>query len=373
MPTSAAMSMRTRVRVEGMARVACWSGLRFNMTVHKLPLSIRGPYLTSTNAESRGVRIAWRGSGHACIMGTMPDLSSRLACVSSTWTRESHLHVGNLEWAAAGGDGSPTPSLRLTWGEPLLGFADAWVDHGCADVTFFMSPAASPNHMRKAVRGIADIAPEVTVQVARQEIAVVNALIEAQFVEEENAPWFVQLWRAVEDLSDLDDHPVRPGYAVRATRFDEIEERADVHRRCWAPARINSLLGLPAREDEAGSSYSVAKQEAVMASPFYRRELDLVAEDPAGHLVAYGLGWLDPISKSVLFEPIGTDPAYGGRGLARALCSEILRRAASLGATQAVVGPRGDNAYPLPRRVYEGLSMREVAQFVTFRRGCSSA
>lgn len=183
-----------------------------------------------------------------------------------------------------------------------------------------------------------------------------------------NAPWFAQLWRMLEDFSGLDDHPVPPGYVVRATRPDEVGERADVHRRCWAPARIKSLLGLPVTLDEAGSSYSEAKQEAVMASPLYRRELDLVAEDAAGHLVAYGLGWLDPISRSVLFEPIGTDPGYGGRGLARALCAEILRRAASLGATQAVVGPRGDNAYPLPRRVYEGLSMREVAQFVTFTR-----
>lgn len=304
----------------------------------------------------------------------MPDLSARLACVSSTWTRQSHLHVCNVEWAAAGGDGSPAPSLRLTWGEPLLGFADAWVDQGHADVTFFMSPAASPALMIRSIHDIADIAPEVSVQAARQEIAIVNALTDARFVEDDDAPWFVQLWRTIEDLSDLENHPVPPGYAVRATRLDEIEERADVHRRCWAPARIKSLLGLPVAEDEAGSSYSAAKHEAVMASPLYRRELDLVAEDPAGHLVGYGLGWLDSISKSVLFEPIGTDPAHGGRGLARALCSEILRRAASLGATQAVVGPRGDNAYPLPRRVYEGLSMREVAQFVTFtRQDCSSA
>jgi hypothetical protein len=76
--------------------------------------------------------------------------------------------------------------------------------------------------------------------------------------------------------------------------------------------------------------------------------------------------WLDPASKSVLFEPIGTDPAHCGRGLARALCSDTLRAAAALGATQAVVGPRGDNAYPLPRRVYQGLAMREVAQLLSF-------
>jgi GNAT superfamily N-acetyltransferase len=294
----------------------------------------------------------------------MPVLSARLACVSSTWTPQSHLHVGNVQWAAARGDGSPPPSLSLTWGEPLLGFADAWVDEGCADVTFFMSPVASPALLARAVQDIVEIAPEVTVQAACQEIAIVSALTEAGFVADEAGPWFAQLWRSLGDLSDLDDHPVPLGYAVRATRPGEIEERVDVHRRSWAPARIEALLGVPVTGEEADSIYSVAKQEAVMASPLYRPELDLVAEGPAGDLVAYALGWLDPASGSVLFEPVGTDPAHGGKGLARALCAEILRRAAAIGAVQAVVGPRGDNAYPLPRQVYERLGMREVAQFV---------
>lgn len=42
----------------------------------------------------------------------------------------------------------------------------------------------------------------------------------------------------------------------------------------------------------------------------------------------------------------------------------MLYAARGFGADVAVVGPRGDTGYPLPRRVYEGLGMREVAQFV---------
>jgi GNAT superfamily N-acetyltransferase len=303
----------------------------------------------------------------------LPDLHTRLACVSSNWSPQSHLHVGNVLWQASGGDGSPPASLSLRWGEPLLGFADAWVDEGCADVTFFVSPAASSALLARAVQDVAEIAPDVNVQAARQETALVGALTAVGFGPDESGPWFAQLWRSLDALSDIDSHRVPPGYVVRATRLDEIEARVDVHRRCWAPARIRALLGLPVTGDEAESTYAVAKQEAVIGSPLYRRELDLVVEDPAGRLVAYGLGWLDPVSRSVLFEPVGTDPAHSGRGLARALCSEILRRAAVFGATQAVVGPRGDSAYPLPRRVYEGLGMREVAQFITFtRRGAET-
>lgn len=299
----------------------------------------------------------------------MPDLSDRLTCVSAAWTPESHLHVGNLQWAAARGDGSPPPSLTLTWGEPLAGFADAWIDRGHADVTVFLSPAASPNLVAQAV---ADLAAEASVLLSVQESELVRQFTAAGFAPETDGPWFAQLWRSLTDLSDLDRHVVPPGYRIRATRPEEIAKRVNVHRRCWAPARITALLGLPATANENDieqeSSYTVAKHEAVVASPLYRPELDLVAEDPAGQLAAYGIGWLDPGSKSILFEPIGTDPQHSGRGLARALCAEVLRRAASLGAGQAVVGPRGDSAYPVPRRVYEGLGMREVGQVFAYKR-----
>ena len=117
--------------------------------------------------------------------------------------------------------------------------------------------------------------------------------------------------------------------------------------------------------DGPGPSYSIDKHRAVIETPGYRPELDLVAAGPDGALAAYALGWLDERTHALLFEPVGTDPAHSGRGLARALCAQMLRIAAQLGAKEAIVGPRGDPGYPLPRRVYEGLGMREVAQFVS--------
>ena len=124
------------------------------------------------------------------------------------------------------------------------------------------------------------------------------------------------------------------------------------------------MAGLPVTGAEPGSSYSLDRHRTVQASPVYRGELDLVAVAADGSLAAYALGWLDVRSRCVLFEPVGTDPAHERRGLARCLCAAILRVAHDLGATQAVVGPRGDHLYPVPRRVYAGLGMHEVAQFV---------
>ena len=57
-----------------------------------------------------------------------------------------------------------------------------------------------------------------------------------------------------------------------------------------------------------------------------------------------------------------SDAAAAAASLA---CLHALRTA---GATRAVVYPRGDPAYPVPRRLYAALGFRPVARTVTYRR-----
>ncbi|MEW2378429.1 GNAT family N-acetyltransferase [Micromonospora sp. NPDC047812] len=297
------------------------------------------------------------------------DLAARLACVGRTWTPQQRLHVGNVAWAHTHGDGSPAPDVTVAWGDPLLGFADVWLPASTvepATASLHLAPqTTTPHQLAGAVDELLRVASRVTVEVPLQQAELVDALTARGF-RESGGPWFAQLWRSLADLSDLDAHPTPDGYSIRPARPDELAERVEVHRRCWDPARIKRMLDLPVTGDEAGSSYSVDKHLAVMATPVYRGELDLVAEAADGSLAAFGLGWFDPESGSVLFEPVGTGPHHARRGLGRALCAEIMRAARDLGATQAVVGPRGDGGYPVPRRLYEGLRMREVAQVVSF-------
>jgi len=170
-------------------------------------------------------------------------------------------------------------------------------------------------------------------------------------------------------VDDLQPWVAADGYSIRhvdGTDDDDVARRVEVHREAWSPRRIKPLLGAKVTGTENESSYSAVKHRGVMGSPVYHPELDLVVEAGDGSVAAYALGWLGERQGSVLFEPVGTHPEHAGRGLARAVCSELLRRARDLGATQAVVGPRGDDGYPLPRRLYEGLGMREVAQFVNY-------
>jgi GNAT superfamily N-acetyltransferase len=284
------------------------------------------------------------------------DLVARWDCVSATWTPQQRLHTGNVAWSHSRGDGSPAPDATLAWGEPLTGFADVWQDGSPispAEVSLHVSPRAAAEERRRIVRDLIDAFPTMTLEVSRQDVSLVEVLAAARF-REEQGPWFAQLWRELRDTSDLDQHTTPPGYRIRCVDVadpDDVLARVEVHRRAWAPARIKGLLGLEVTGDEPGSSYSIEKHRAVIETPGYRPELDLVAVGPDDDLAAYALGWLDDRSHSLLFEPVGTDPAHSGRGLARALCAQMLCVADQLGAKEAIVGPRGDPGYPLPRRV----------------------
>ncbi len=68
-----------------------------------------------------------------------------------------------------------------------------------------------------------------------------------------------------------------------------------------------------------------------------------------------------------LVEPVGTDPEYRRRGLARAACRAGLAALRAAGAQFALVCPRGDAGYPVPGRLYRQLGFRPVGRTVTYR------
>lgn len=204
---------------------------------------------------------------------------------------------------------------------------------GAVPITVEWHPSAPP----AAVDEILRVAPRLTVEVSEGEAELVAALSMRGFRPVEG-PWFDRLWRRLDNVEE--PVPVA-GFTARPVRDGEVEARVEIHRRAWDPKRIKRMLGLTVTGDEGGSGYHAGKHRAVMAAPHYRPDLDLVAVDRSGDFAAYALGWFDPVSRSVLFEPVGTAPEYGGRGLARALRTEILHTAERLGATRAVVNPGG--------------------------------
>lgn len=132
------------------------------------------------------------------------------------------------------------------------------------------------------------------------------------------------------------------GYAVRGLRGeDEVAARVDAHRAAFAPSRM-----------------TVEKHRAVMAAPTYRQDLDLVAVAPDGQFASFALGWFDAANRIGVFEPVGTDPGYQRRGLARAVLAEGLRRFRALGAVVAYINTGIENE--AAHRTYEAVGFRTV-------------
>jgi mycothiol synthase len=59
---------------------------------------------------------------------------------------------------------------------------------------------------------------------------------------------------------------------------------------------------------------------------FYNDELDLVVEASDGNFASFVTVRIDPITKMAELEPVGTHPDHRGKGLAKAVCAEGIRR-----------------------------------------------
>jgi GNAT superfamily N-acetyltransferase len=124
------------------------------------------------------------------------------------------------------------------------------------------------------------------------------------------------------------------GYTIRALGGDdELPMRSLVSWRAFHPG-----------EPEAGQD-DPSWYRNIQTAPLYRRDLDLVAVDPNGQFAGFTTVWFDDVTRTAVFEPVGVDPAYQRRGIARALMHEGLRRAKRIGATLAFVGSFSEAAH----------------------------
>lgn len=133
-----------------------------------------------------------------------------------------------------------------------------------------------------------------------------------------------------------------PGYTLRhVVGEDDLERRVAVHRDAFAPSKM-----------------TIAKHCAVMQSPTYRPELDLVVVAPDDSFAAYCIVWFDAENRMGLFEPVGCHSAHRRRGLGMAVLYEGMRRLQQLGAhTASVLSSRDDSAGAL---LYRAAGFHEV-------------
>jgi ribosomal protein S18 acetylase RimI-like enzyme len=187
----------------------------------------------------------------------------------------------------------------------------------------------------------------LTVGVRASNRRVLASLERRGFLHDAEAPWICWNARA---LGEIDDPIVAAGYRLTTmAETPDLGARVAVHRAAFAPSRVTE------------ESYA-----AVMAEWPYRAELDCIAVAPDGSFASYALAWLDAANATGILEPVGTHPDHRRRGLARAVCLEALRRLRAAGAVRAVVGSRGDAAYPVPTLLYESIGFRELTRTLPF-------
>ena len=120
---------------------------------------------------------------------------------------------------------------------------------------------------------------------------------------------------------------------------EEWQERVDTHREVWHPSRV-----------------TLDAYRRLRAASGFTPELDLVAVTPEGTFASYCICWLDSVNKIGEFEPVGTRPAFRGRGIGKAVILEGLRRLKGRGVQTAIVPTTYNNE--AARRLYESVGFQ---------------
>jgi GNAT superfamily N-acetyltransferase len=121
-----------------------------------------------------------------------------------------------------------------------------------------------------------------------------------------------------------------PGFTVRS-----LGDGLELLERCYAS-------GLAFHENDiriaVDNRNDVTWYRNIQTAPLYRRDLDIVAIAPDGAVASFCTVWFDDVTRTAVFEPVATVPAYQRRGLGKAVMCEALRRLKRMGAQRAYVG-----------------------------------
>jgi mycothiol synthase len=150
-------------------------------------------------------------------------------------------------------------------------------------------------------------------------------------------------------LEPLPDSVLPEGFVIRSAAGEyEADALGDVHSGAF------------------GSHWPPGDYLRVMRSPAYDMDRELVVVAPDGRLAAFLVYWIDPVSRSGLFEPVGCHSEFQGRGLAKALMHEGLRRMRARGMTTAVVKHENDN--PAAAALYASVGFRTLYTLAEYRK-----
>ena len=173
----------------------------------------------------------------------------------------------------------------------------------------------------------------------------IAALERCGFMPAPDEPWHHVNTRSLDDLAE----PVVPD-GFELVTIDDVEAFVAGHRRAWE-----------------GSTLTAERYATVMAPWPYRADLDVGVRATDGSIVSRATAWLDDTG-TVELEPVGTAVDHRQRGLGTACNLFALHQARAAGATTAMVGCRGDDHYPVPRRLYWSIGFSPIARDIAYVR-----
>ena len=229
---------------------------------------------------------------------------------------------------------------RLTPGYDRIRRMDVW-DRAPASMVWLidLSDPATADVLRAIVEWAEECSEEpFTTSHAGADAAAKATLEELGYVPEPTEPFGIYLGQVLPGSSA----PPPEGY-IFTTMADlgDADLRAEAHR-----------VGWPA------STRTANDVRATMATWPYRADLDIVVTTADGAPVGSATIWYDDVYDYGELEPVGTAADHRRRGVGAAMLRFGLERLAAAGATHAVVGARGDEDYPVPRRLYASVGFR---------------
>jgi GNAT superfamily N-acetyltransferase len=106
--------------------------------------------------------------------------------------------------------------------------------------------------------------------------------------------------------------------------------------------------------------------ERLQECSLYRPDLDLVVYSAHGDVAAYGLFWADPVTGIGMVEPMRTEDAYQGLGLARCVLTAGLDRLVTAGCDTLMITYLEQN--PTARHLYLSTGFQPQKTSRTYRR-----
>ncbi|MDX8454656.1 GNAT family N-acetyltransferase [Mesorhizobium sp. VK9D] len=147
------------------------------------------------------------------------------------------------------------------------------------------------------------------------------------------------------ELTDVPDPVLPDGFRFVTANDVPPTDAVQAHRDAWHASR-----------------FSEAAFERVRRTWPYRTDLHVLVAARDGTLAATAIIWLDELTQTAEFEPVGTHRDFRRRGLGTALQLHGMHLAKAAGARRMLVACRGAPADPAARNMYYGVGFRPISR-----------